>query len=129
MGARGRTGRHQDPVGARPRSDHRLPHPQSPLDIGPDGQKGDSTTPTGGDVGRGLIDEGALEAIDRVGSHEQMAAALDESADDVRTWWTRNNYQVRDLALRSDLRPPLFDIPTASAELRRRIDEYRSRRA
>lgn len=83
--------------------------------------------PTGGAEGRNLLGPIELDVVDRLGGYRELAAELGESQDDVRTWHKRNNYGLADLAVRSDLRPPLFDIPVVAEILRPRIAEHRGR--
>lgn len=78
--------------------------------------------PAGGEVGRRELPVPGLGLVDELGTHAHLAEAVGVDADRVRHWWARNNYRVKELAVRSDLRPPLFHIPTASRILRNRID-------
>lgn len=68
----------------------------------------------------GLSDEEA-EFVGRLGSYADLADGLEQDADHIRTWWARNNYRIRELACRADLRPPLFLVSHAVAVLKERI--------
>lgn len=85
-------------------------------------------TPQGGDHARSCLTAQELAAIDRLGSHKQLAVELGLKPADVRTWWSRNNYRIQELAVRSDLSPPLFDVYAAAVILRERIAQRRDSR-
>ena len=63
--------------------------------------------------------------VQMLGGYSELAEELGGGVTSarVRTWWTRDNYRIRELACRPDLSPPLFLIGHAADVLRERMGD------